>query len=163
MQEPSSNRTLYSALKLLHLIGLVAWLGPSTGGYVLLMLARMRGGSAEALPMLGDYITLVDIEAGGLAVLVLSGLALRLLRPAYKDALWLKRKLLIVQYIFIPLEVANLYLCHFVLGGALEGRVGVIRAFLIYDWFSILGAVLLGVTLPAVLILAVFKPWVRKD
>lgn len=163
MQDASSSRTLYRTAKIIHLAGLILWLGPSAGGYILLMLARLRGGAAEALPMLPGYIALVDVEAAGLTVLILSGLALRQLRPAYKEALWLKRKLLIVQYVFIPLEVVNLYICHSVLSGALEGRQGVLRAFHIYDRFSVISAVFLLVSVPAVFILAVFKPWGQKN
>lgn len=152
------KRALYKTAKLFHIAGLVLWLGPGTGGYILFLFARYKHMAASELLILRGYIRLVDIEAASLLILIISGAVMRSSAPALKEAVWLKWKLLVVFFIFLPLEAANLYICHSLIANALETAGGVEEAILLYDRFSILAGILLGVGVPVVFWLAIFKP-----
>lgn len=150
--------TLYKTAKIFHLTGLVLWLGPSTGGYILLLLARYRHEAPVEAWLFKEYLNLIHLEAFGLATLVCSGLAMRLSMRALGTALWLKRKLFIVFPVFIPFEALQLYIYHSVVKRAFLTGAGVAEAIALYDRFSIISFVILGVSVPVVFYLAVFRP-----
>ena len=155
---------LYRSAKLFHLAGLVLWLGPSTGGYLLILLARSDGGPAIELWLMREYLHLIHIETLGLFMLLASGATMRRAQRGLAGARWLKVKLVIVFLVFIPLEAAQLVIYHMVVKRAfLTGAgVGVEEAFELYWKFSLFAAVVLAVTIPPVFYLAVFRPSLGK-
>ncbi len=150
---------LHKIAKIFHLWGLVLWLGPSAGGYILLTFARVQDRSYIAYWLFREYVKLVDAEALGLILLVASGLTMRLASPALKKARWLKYKLMIVFPVFIPLELIQLYIYHTVVFRAFSSGKGMAEAIALYDRFTFISVVILFVTIPAVFILAVLRPF----
>ncbi len=150
---------LYKIAKIFHLTGLILWLGPSTGGFLVLLSARLRGQETVALWLFKEYIRLIEIEAIGLLILVLSGLTMRSLAPALKRAAWLRYKLRIVFPVFIPLELSQLYIYHFIVDKAFLSGKGIAEAIALYDRFMVFSAVILILAVPAVFILAVLRPF----
>lgn len=150
---------LRKTAKIFHLFGLVLWLGPSTGGYVLLIFARAEGRSHIAWWLFTEYVKLVDAEAAGLTLLVVSGLTMLFSTPALKKARWLRYKLMMVFPVFVPLELAHLFIYHIVVFKAFSSGRGMAAAMALYDRFAFVSAVILFMTIPAVFMLAVFKPW----
>ena len=153
----------FHGVKFLHLAGLVLWLGPSAGGYFLMMTARLRGDDTAWLWLLREYLSLVYMEAGGLLVLVLSGAVMLAKRPAYRKAAWLKIKLVIVFAAFVPLEAAALLIYRLRVYPAVKAGAPLDEAILLFDRFSLVAGAVLALAVPAVMCLAVFKPWARKD
>ncbi len=150
---------LHKIAKIFHLCGLVLWLGPSTGGYVLLAFARAQQRGYIAYWLFYEYVKLVDAEAAGLILLVASGLTMLLSTPALRKARWLRYKLSIVFPVFIPLELLQLYIFHRVVSGAYASGTGMTAAVALFDRFTLVSIMILFVTVPAVLILAVLKPF----
>ena len=154
----------YKGAKFVHLFSLIIWLGPSTGGYILFLMARYGRENGVVLWLFDNYISLVHIEALGLLTLIISGVVMRAFAPELRKKRWLKRKITIVFTVFVPLELANLYLYDFIIKKAFQRGIGVTDALLLYDRFSLISALLLAITVPLVFYLAVFKPGaVTKD
>lgn len=148
----------YKAAKFFHISGLILWLGPSTGGYALFLLARYQGQHDIALWVLREYLKLVDFEALGLAALIASGLTMRSIDPKLSGARWLKRKLRIVFPVFVPLEVAHLFICRIIVKKAFLTGQSIPEAVALYDKFSIIAFFILVVAVPVVFRLAIFRP-----
>ncbi|MFQ5464736.1 MAG: hypothetical protein ACE5EI_02280 [Thermodesulfobacteriota bacterium] len=153
---------LYKIAKAFHLVGLVTWLGPSTGGYLLLLLARGDGNPVAELWLLDRYLVLIHVEAAGLALMLATGLVMRLSAPALKEARWLKLKLLKVFCVIVPLEAAQLLIYHITVKPAVASGIGVAGAVRAFDLFSLVALVLLAITVPLVFYMAVFKPEIKK-
>lgn len=148
----------YNHAKFAHLLGLILWLGPSTGGYLLLLLARYQKNDAVVLWLFDRFVNLVHLEAAGLVILIASGFAMRSAVPELRYARWLKRKLTIVFAVFVPFELAHLYISDFVIKKAFSTGAGITEAMLLYDKFSIIAALALIITIPFVFWLAIFRP-----
>jgi len=153
---------LHKIAKIFHLWGLVLWLGPSTGGYILITFARAQDRGYIVYWLFREYVKLVDAEAVGLIILVVSGLTMRLSTPALKKARWLKYKLAIVFPIFIPLEIIQLYIYHNVVFRAFSSGKGMTEAMALYDRFTLVSVIILFITIPAVFVLAVVRPFGNK-
>ncbi|MBI5492484.1 MAG: hypothetical protein HY893_06095 [Deltaproteobacteria bacterium] len=148
----------YKTAKFFHISGLILWLGPSTGGYILFLLARYQGQHDIALWVLREYLKLVDFEALGLATLIASGLTMRSLGPGLRLARWLKRKLRIVFLVFVPLEAIHLFIYHVIVKKAFLTGQSITEAVVLYDKFSIISFFILVVAVPVVFRLAIFRP-----
>jgi hypothetical protein len=148
----------YRVAKVLHLAGLVLWLGPTTGGYALIIIARLNGDVSAELWLFEAYLKLIYIEAFGLLLLLFSGAAMLMRRPAYRNALWLRLKLAIVLLIFIPLEAIQLVIYLLWVKPAFASGGPVQTALEAFDRFSLIAIIILAAAIPAVLYLAVFKP-----
>lgn len=153
---------LHKIAKIFHLWGLVLWLGPSAGGYVLLTFARAQDRGYIVYWLFREYVKLVDAEAVGLILLVASGLTMRFSTPALKKARWLRYKLAIVFPIFIPLELIQLYIYHTVVYRAFSSGKGMAEAIALYDRFTLVSVIILFITIPAVFVLAVVRPFGNK-
>lgn len=153
---------VYKTAKLFHLTGLILWLGPSTGGYLLLLLSRHRHEQTTGLWLFKEYINLIHIEALGLAVLISSGLTMRSASPELKKAGWLKIKLFIVFSVFVPLELIQLYIYERVVKNAFLTGTGIEDSISLYGTFSRVSFIFLAIAVPAVFFLAVFRPEVLK-
>ena len=153
---------LYKLAKTFHLVGLVTWLGPSAGGYLLLLLARGEPNPAAELWLLDRYLVLIYVEAAGLALMLVTGLVMRLSNPALKEARWLKLKLLKVFCVIVPIEAAQLIVYHITVKPAVRSGIGVEGAVRAFDLFSLAAVALLAITVPLVFYMAVFKPEIKK-
>lgn len=149
---------LYNGAKLIHLAGLVLWLGPSTGAYLLIMLARSGQQSSIELWLLEQYLSLIHLELFGLALLIISGTVMRLSRPPLAHAWWLKLKLLIVFLFFVPVEAAQFLIYHFIVKKALVTGTSTREAIQLFDNFSVAIIAPLLAAIAVVFFLAVFKP-----
>jgi hypothetical protein len=149
---------LYKPAKLMHLAGLVLWLGPSTGAYLLIILARREHQSNVEFWLLREYLTLIHLEVLGLLVLLISGTLMRISSPALREARWLKLKLLIVFFFFVPVEAAQLLIYHLVVKKAFLTGKSVAEAVRLFDNFSLAVIAPLVVAIAAVFFLAIFRP-----
>lgn len=147
----------YNLAKSIHLAGLIIWLGIPTGGYFLMLAARLEGDASIFLWALREYLGLVHIEAFGLVLLILSGLKMRSEGP-FKSAAWLKKKLFIVFSVFAPFEAVQIIIYRFYVEKAFATGEGLGAAITLYDRFSIISFITLALTVPVVFWLAVFKP-----
>jgi putative membrane protein len=149
---------LYKSAKLMHLVGLVLWLGPSTGAYLLIILARYEQQGIVELWLLREYLNLIHLEVLGIAVLIASGTLMRVSNPALAEARWLKLKLLIVFLFFVPIEAAQLLIYHLVVKKALLTGESVEEAVGLFDTFSFAVIAPLALAIFAVFLLAIFRP-----
>ena len=153
----------YNLFKLFHIIGIVAWLGPSLGGFLMIFLSHLSNQSVVEIWLRQEYISLIYIETTGLFIIILSGLGMLLSSKwILRTQLWLRIKGFIVVLIFSPLELIQLYLYHGHLKEAFASGTGIKEAILLFDRFSVIAFVLLAITVPVVLIMGIFKP-VRKS
>jgi len=104
-----------SVAKLLHLGGLILWLGPSGGAWLLLQLAKRRldPQSPEYQAMYRDFLPFFWVEHFGLFMLLGSGVLLLSLYgfPAL-DWFWLKVKLILVLCVIVPIEILDIWFGH---------------------------------------------------
>jgi uncharacterized membrane protein len=149
----------YNLLKLLHIIGIVTWLGPSLGGYYMIIFSFLTHQSEIELWLRQEYLSLVYIEIAGFLVIVLSGLLMLISSKwALLSQLWLRIKGLIVIFIFIPLELIQLYIYNGPLKKAFISGTGIKEAALMFDRFSVFAIIIITLTVPAVMALGIFKP-----
>ena len=101
--------------KLLHLGGLILWLGPSGGAWLLLQLAkrRMDTRSAEYQALYRDFLPFFWVEHFGLFMLLGSGVfMLSLYGLPILDWPWLRIKLILVLCVIVPIEILDIWFCH---------------------------------------------------
>ncbi len=146
------NHPLYNALRVVHLVALVGWLGLSTGAW--LLLRRLRG-SVQAGVLWPAFGKIVNLEHVFLGVLVASGVALLWVVDYPKTkALWLTIKLAIVMCVIVPIECADIAKTQWLAVDTSPERVASYERFLVWAGTPIMLAAL------AIIALAVFKPGV---
>lgn len=104
-----------SFAKLLHLGGLILWLGPSGGAWLLLQLAKRRldTQSAEYQALYRDFLPFFWVEHFGLFMLLGSGFfMLSLYGLSILDWTWLRIKLLLVLCVIVPIEILDIWFGH---------------------------------------------------
>jgi hypothetical protein len=109
----------------LHLLGLLIWLGPSLGGYYILLAARRSGDPKLAAWVRRRWQTILNVEHLGVALVLASGLA----RAAALGWLthmpaWLALKLLLVGLVVLPIEVADILVANALVKPALAHEGG---------------------------------------
>jgi len=101
--------------KFLHLGGLILWLGPSGGAWLLLQLAKRRldPQGAEYQSLYRDFLPFFWVEHFGLAMLLGSGIFLLSLYgfPALEWT-WLRAKLMLVLFVIVPIEILDIWFGH---------------------------------------------------
>jgi len=105
-------------LKLLHLGGLILWLGPSGGAWLFLRVARRRldPKGKEYLDLYRDFLPFFWVEHAGLLLLLGSGTAIVLTYdyPVF-DWFWLGLKLALVLGVILPIEILDISFGHVLL------------------------------------------------
>lgn len=101
--------------KLLHLGGLILWLGPSGGAWLLLQTAKRRldplGPEYQALYR--DFLPFFWVEHFGLLMLLGGGaLLLSLYGVPALDWAWLQWKLALVLCVIVPIEILDIWFGH---------------------------------------------------
>jgi hypothetical protein len=152
-------RTKHNVLKLFHILGIVIWLGPSTGAYYMILFAHLSGQKATELWLRQHYLPFIHLETAGLLVILASGVLMVISAlQAFLSQWWMKAKILTVISVFIPLELIQLYFYRSVLNPAFSTGRGVSDAIWQFDRFSALAIVVLTIAVPLVLVLSIFKP-----
>jgi hypothetical protein len=153
----------YNLFKLFHIIGIVLWLGPSSGGFLMIFFSRLLKQGEVEIWLRQEYLSLIYLETTGLFIIILSGLGMLISSKwVLLTQLWLRIKGFIVVLIFLPLELIQLYLYHEYLKKAFISELGIEEAILLFNRFSVIAFILLAITVPVVLIMGVFKP-VRRS
>jgi hypothetical protein len=102
-------------LKLVHIGGLILWLGPSGGAWLLLQVVKRRldPRSEEYQALYRDFLPFFWVEHLGLLMLLVSGVMLVIAygHPAL-DWTWLRIKLALVVCVIIPIEVVDIWFGH---------------------------------------------------
>lgn len=102
-------------LKLVHLGGLILWLGPSGGAWLLLQKAkkRLNPNEPEYLALYRDFLPFFWVEHFGLLLLLGSGvLLLSVYGHVALDWNWLKIKLALVICVIVPIEIIDIWFGH---------------------------------------------------
>lgn len=149
----------YNLFKLFHIAALVVWLGPSTGGYLLILVSHIHRQPEVEIWLRREYISLIYIETTGFLLLLSSGLGmLYASRWTLSKQWWLRKKLFIISVAILPLVVLQFYIYHIRVKRAFMTGTGMEEAVFLYDRFSIVAFLILALAVPAVFWLAVFKP-----
>jgi len=83
---------IYNLFKLFHIIGIVTWLGPSSGGFLLIFLSRLSKQGEVEMWLIQEYLSLIYVETAGLFIIILSGLGMLIASNwVLNTQLWLKK------------------------------------------------------------------------
>ncbi|MEA3276137.1 MAG: hypothetical protein U9Q81_12775 [Pseudomonadota bacterium] len=105
----------FPLIKLLHLGGLILWLGPSGGAWLLIQLAKRRLGqhSVECEALYRDFLRFFWVEHFGLLLLMGSGvLLLSMYGFGALDWAWVRWKLALVLLVIVPIEIGDMWFGH---------------------------------------------------
>ena len=105
----------FPLIKLLHIGGLILWLGPSGGAWLLLQLAKRQISeqSVDFRKLYGEYLKFFWVEHLGLFLLIVSGLLLLgTYGYAALDWMWLKLKLALIICVIAPIEALDIWFGH---------------------------------------------------
>lgn len=141
---------------------MIAWLGPSTGAYLMMLMAAEQQQTFFQLWIVREYANFIYLEAAALAVILATGLSMRLLSPELRQARWLKAKLSVVFLVFIPFQIAQHYIYTFIMSEALITGKGIKEALSVYGQFNSVSTIAFSIAVPVVFFLAVFKPALGK-
>ena len=143
---------------------MVAWLGSGITGYFLILYSRISDQAETELWLRQEYLSIMRVNATGLLIIIASGLGmLAASKWSLIKQLWLKIKVSIVIFIFAPLGFLQFYLYKLALNNASSADISVKQAFLTFDRFSVIAIIILTITVPAVFVLGVFKPFQNSD
>lgn len=148
----------YRVSKFIHLLALVAWLGPSTGAYLLMLLAERQ--FSLRLWVIEQYRFFIAIELAAFIILAATGLYMRS-RGGLKGTGWLRAKLAIVVAVFIPFQAAQLVI-YARTYRSLVTSSDFIGALAFYSKFNLVASVVFALAVPAVFFLAAVKPGEEK-
>lgn len=104
-----------SFVKLLHIAGLILWLGPSGGAWLLVQLSKRRldQQSTEYRELYRDFVKFFWVEHFGLLLILGSGVLLALMYGNTLLALkWFQLKIALVLFVLLPLEVIDIWFGH---------------------------------------------------
>jgi hypothetical protein len=143
----------------------VLWAGVLLASQARLLAAR-RGGEAAELVARRSLARWVEAEHTLLALALASGLAMMLGRGWFPGrARWFGLKLGLVVFLLIPLEAMHAYVCHVWIGRGLRETAAppfakdLARGIGMEDMLRALAIPLLGLAVPLLVWLSVFKPF----
>ena len=104
----------FVVFKTIHIASLIFWLGPSLGAWWLLRATTHRFGepSITSQFLYQMFIKVAGIEHLALISLLTSGLLMGAMTDGFAQS-WLWLKLCFVAVIVIPLEVIDIWFCHY--------------------------------------------------
>jgi len=100
----------FFTLKLVHIGSLIFWIGPSLGGWLILLSSRKQLGEFSPATQLAYriFIRLLIVEHIAFLVLLATGAAMVAL--VYNLQMpWLQWKLLLIIILIVPLEIADIW------------------------------------------------------
>ena len=145
----------------LHLFGLLLWIGPSLGGYFMLLSAQRTADPKLIRWVRVRWQTILVVEHLGLLLTLVAGLARAWSLGWLADPpTWLVLKLLLIGLVVIPLELVDIFVAHFWVQPALaRGDPDLDRRFEVQDRLAAYTALPLALVLVAIVALVVGKPW----
>ena len=145
----------------LHLLGLLLWIGPSLGGYFMLLSAQRTADPKLIRWVRVRWQTILAVEHFGLLLALSAGLARAWSLGWLSDPpAWLMLKLLLIGLAVIPLELADIFVAHFWVQPALaRGDPNLERRFAVQDRLAAYTGLPLALVLVAIVALVVWKPW----
>ena len=113
----------YALLKGIHIASLIFWLGPSLGAWWLLRATTHRFGepSLTSQFLYRMFLKVAGIEHLALLTLIASGVMMAIITDSFTQS-WLLMKLLLVVLIVLPLEVIDIWYCHYKLPALFHQR-----------------------------------------
>jgi hypothetical protein len=105
----------FSLVKLLHIGGLVLWLGPSGGAWLLLQFAKRQiGEQSTAFQILyREFLKFYWVEHLGLSLLMVSGiLLLSMYGHGALDWMWIRLKIALILCVIVPIEAVDIWFGH---------------------------------------------------
>ncbi len=149
----------YRLFKMLHITGLILWLGPSSGVFYLIIKSALSEEHIIELWLREAYMDMIYLEVFALAFIILTGIGMIVSsKKQLLGAGWLRLKLLIVGMVFVPVEALQFYIYRFYLLPSIHTDKGLTYAISMIDNFNIIAWIILSITLPIVFFLAIFKP-----
>jgi len=155
-------------LKLLHIGGLILWLGPSGGAWLLLQKAKRRldPQTPEYRALYRDFLPFFWVEHLGLLLLLASGvLLLSIYGHAALSWTWLEIKLALVIGVVLPIEIIDIWFGHVRLPRWFATRKRPGAGYRAYDAYAAYERKFVPISLPlllaavvAILWLAIAKP-----
>jgi len=145
------DHPLYNALRVVHLLSLVGWLGLSTGAWLLL---RRLERDVKVETLWPAFAKVVDAEHCFLGLLIASGVALMFVVGVshLHRQLWFILKLAILLAIVIPVECGEIYLTSRLAREPSKERIASYKRFLWIGGSTILMAA------TVIVILGKFRP-----
>lgn len=105
-----TNIDWFFALKLVHIGALIFWLGPSLGGWLILLSSRKQLGEHSPATHLAYRIFIRLLIVEHLAFLVLLATGTGMVALAYNlHTPWLQWKILLILAVILPLEIADIW------------------------------------------------------
>jgi hypothetical protein len=115
----------FPIVKVMHIGGLILWLGPSGGAWLVLMITRREVGDPSLVShyLYLGFLRMLWVEHLGFVVMIGSGVALLSMYGFSAIGMtWLHWKLALVLGIVIPIEVADMWFSHRRLPGIFASR-----------------------------------------
>ncbi len=114
---------MFIYLKAIHIASLIFWLGPTLGAWWLLRTTTHRFGepSLTSQFLYQMFLKVAGIEHLALITLLASGALMAVLTDSFTQS-WLIMKLLLVVMIVLPLEVIDIWYCHYKLPALFHNR-----------------------------------------
>lgn len=150
------DQPLYNALRVVHLIALIAWLGLSTGAWLLMRRLRRQGVSDATL--YPAFAKIVDGEHHALALLLVSGAALlAVVGLDVTKTLWFAAKTALIVFVILPIEGLDIAKIGAVKRDPSPERIAA------YDRFLVWGGAALMIASVAIIALGKFRPmgWLK--
>ncbi|MEJ2382399.1 MAG: DUF2269 family protein [Gammaproteobacteria bacterium] len=149
-------------LKLAHIGGLILWLGPSGGAWLLLQRAKRRldPSTPEYQALYRDFLPFFWVEHLGLLMLLGSGVLLVIVygHPALEWT-WLRLKLALVLCVIVPIEVVDIWFGHVRLPRWFSRRESTVVRKEPYDAYEAYERKFVPVSLPILLVAIVLVLW----
>lgn len=149
----------YNLYKLIHIVAIAIWLGPSAGGYFMIIVSHLNKEPNMEMWLRQQYLGLIYVETASFLIVVLTGLGMIYsTRWTILKAWWLRIKLSIVLVVILPLVLMQFYIYETIVKSAFITRIGIEEAISLYDIFSKVALIILFIAVPAAAALAVIKP-----
>lgn len=109
------------------------------------------------------FNTILKVEHTAFPLVIITGVALFILGNWSADSRWLFWKLAVIMLIFIPMEIYDTWLSHFYVPPTIRNKdknLGAYnKAIIVQENFLKIATPLIAITIPAVIFLAVTKPF----
>jgi len=159
----------YLVFKVMHIIGIILWIGPPLGAYWIHLKSFSSEGNADEekfeIRIRKAFVGVLTIEHTGLIILLTGALSM-LQYTDWKllDLFWIKGKLLMLLFIIIPIEILDIWWGQLAISMAIKKIKGdritpeLRRIFKRYDILVFASIPALIVTWFFFFLLAVLKP-----
>ena len=160
----------YGVVKFIHLMSVIVWSASALGGfyYVLVASWERRHNPADAeLARRYEWTRwhfnfVVIMEHAAFIVAIPTGLMLAAIFNWNQEIPWLHVKIMVVVFVFVPMEILDMALAHFYVPRAMLGREShparYRRVMKFHDRFLLVTSFIVVTTVPWVIYLATAKP-----